>query len=201
MTSPSRTTSTTLRSRARWPSDADGDDPAPDGWDAVRINLIWAQSVEGVIGLNGGLPWRLPEDLAHFRNATHGGVVIMGRRTWESLPAGSRPLRDRRNIVLTKDRAWRARGAEIASSVDEALALASGAPDAWIVGGGAVYEQFLHVAHRAVVTTVRLAIPGDTYAPALGADWKVASSTGWLTSRAGLEYQIARWDRSAEVAC
>ena len=168
---------------------------------AVRINLIWAQTPEHVIGRNGKLPWHLPEDLAHFRDATYGGVVIMGRRTWQSLPDGSRPLPDRRNIVLTTDLAWRDRGAEPAASVSEALSLASDAPEVWIAGGGAVYEQFLPRAHRAVVTTVRKWDAGDTLAPELGPEWTEAARTPWLTSRSGLDYQIARWDRATEVAC
>ena len=89
-----------------------------------RLGLIWAEARGGVIGKDGGMPWHVPEDLAHFKERTTGHPVIMGRRTWESFPERFRPLPDRRNIVVTTDAEWAADGAERASSLDEALAQA-----------------------------------------------------------------------------
>ena len=113
--------------------------------------MVWAQARGGVIGADGGLPWHLPEDLALFRRLTTGSTVVMGRRTWESLPERFRPLPGRLNVVLTSDRAWAADGAHAAGSVDEVLAEHAAF---WVIGGGAVYAEFLPHADRLVVTDV-----------------------------------------------
>jgi dihydrofolate reductase len=96
------------------------------------LGLVWAQAHAGVIGRNGGMPWHVPEDLAHFKAVTLGAAVVMGRRTWESFPERFRPLPGRRNIVLTRDASWSADGAERATSLDDALALVGDA-DAWLI--------------------------------------------------------------------
>ena len=99
-----------------------------------------------MIGANGALPWHLPEDLKLFRERTTGSTVVMGRRTWESLPERFRPLPGRTNVVLTSDPGWSAEGARRAGSVDDVLA----EPGAvWVIGGGAVYAAFLPHADRA----------------------------------------------------
>ena len=97
----------------------------PAGSDAsvtadARISLIWAQAADGVIGEAGSIPWHLPEDLAHFKELTHGGAVIMGRRTWDSLPERFRPLAGRRNIVITRQKDWSVEGATVVL-VDDVL--------------------------------------------------------------------------------
>src|SRR5690606_7126476 len=105
------------------------------------IGLIWAESVGGIIGSDGALPWHLPEDLAHFKELTLGSPVIMGRKSWDALPERFRPLPGRRNVVVTRNAQWQAEGAEVALSVDAALALAS-EPDAhtvWVIGGAQVF--------------------------------------------------------------
>jgi len=107
----------------------------------VSVNLIWAQSANGVIGADGQLPWRIPEDLAHFRMLTDGGTVVMGRATWESLPPRFRPLPGRRNVVLTRQQDWSAPGAVVAHTLDEALTSADG--DVWVIGGASVYAAAL----------------------------------------------------------
>ncbi|SEP14368.1 dihydrofolate reductase [Trujillonella endophytica] len=168
--------------------------------DAARagVSLIWAQAHDRVIGAGGTLPWHLPEDLRLFRELTSGCTVVMGRRTWESLPERVRPLPGRTNVVLTSDPRWRADGADRASSVDEVL---DRHPDCWVIGGGAVYAAFLPHAVRAVVTEVDLAVAGDTLAPALDAQWRRVSRTpaeGWTTSPStGLRYAIADHRRAA----
>ena len=158
----------------------------------MGIRLIWAQARDRVIGAGGALPWHLPEDLRLFRELTTGSTVVMGRRTWESLPERFRPLPGRTNVVLTTDPLWRADGAEPVASVDDVLRRY---PDCWVIGGGTVYAQFLPHAERAVVTEVDLAVDGDTRAPVLGTGWRLVSRTpaeGWTTSPStGLRYAVA----------
>ncbi|SFK49538.1 dihydrofolate reductase [Geodermatophilus ruber] len=161
----------------------------------MSVGLIWAQAEGGVIGLDGGLPWHLPEDLRLFRDRTMGATVVMGRRTWESLPDRFRPLPGRTNVVLTTDPAWTAEGAHVAGSVTEVLA---GHPDAWVIGGGSVYAAFLPHADRVVVTEVDTRVTGDTWAPALGPGWRRVARTpgeGWATSTTGLRYAVSEYER------
>ena len=162
--------------------------------------MIWAQAADGVIGADGALPWHLPEDLKLFRERTTGSTVVMGRRTWESLPERFRPLPGRRNVVLTTDPSWSADGAERAGSVAEVLA---GDEDLWVIGGGAVYAAFLPHADRLVVTDVDLEVDGDTWAPALGPGWTRVwrtPGTGWATSTTGLRYAVSEYARASTDA-
>lgn len=138
----------------------------------MNIGLIYAQSRNGVIGNGGTLPWHLPEDLAHFKRTTLGAPVLMGRKTWDSLPPRFRPLPGRRNIVITRDAQWQAPGAERAATLDEALMLAGDAPTLWITGGAEIFRLALPRAHVAVVTEIEADFPGDTFAPALGPGWQ-----------------------------
>ena len=107
--------------------------------------------------------------MALFRELTTGGTVVMGRRTWESLPERFRPLPGRTNVVLTSDPQWTADGALRAGGVDDVLAAH---PAVWVIGGGAVYTAFLPHADRLVVTEVDTAVYGDTWAPAIGDEWE-----------------------------
>jgi len=160
------------------------------------VGLVWAQAEGGVIGAGGGLPWHLPEDLRRFRDLTTGSTVVMGRRTWESLPERFRPLPDRRNVVLTTDREWAAHGAEPAASVDDVLDRHAGA--LWVIGGGRVYAAFLPHADRVVVTDVDTRVDGDTWAPALGPGWRRVSrepAEGWAASTTGLRYAVSEYRR------
>ncbi|KQU46770.1 dihydrofolate reductase [Rhodococcus sp. Leaf278] len=145
------------------------------------VGLIWAQSRAGVIGDGGGIPWRIPEDMAHFKATTAEHPVIMGRRTWDSLPAKFRPLPGRRNIVVTRNASWTADGAESAPSVADAVALASGSP-VWIIGGGEIYRSALSIATHLEVTEVDLDISGDTVAPEIPDGW-TAKAGEWQNSR------------------
>jgi dihydrofolate reductase len=163
----------------------------------VSVQLIWAQARNGVIGAGGQLPWRLPEDMALFRELTTGGTVVMGRRTWESLPERFRPLPGRTNVVLTSDPRWSAEGARRAGSVDDVLAAH---PSVWVIGGGVVYEAFLPHADRLVVTEVDTAVDGDTWAPPIGDEWRRVARTpddGWSDSTAGLRYAVNEYTRVA----
>jgi dihydrofolate reductase len=163
----------------------------------VTVQLIWAQARGGVIGADGALPWQLPEDMALFRRLTTGSTVVMGRRTWESLPERFRPLPGRTNVVLTCDREWSADGAARAGSVPEVLSEHDGL---WVIGGGAVYAAFLPHADRLVVTEVDLQVDGDTWAPAIGPGWTRTARTpddGWATSTTGLRYTVSEYARVA----
>ena len=163
----------------------------------MRLGLIWAEARGGVIGRDGGMPWHVPEDLAHFKEVTSGHPVIMGRRTWESFPARFRPLPGRRNIVVTRSDAWAAgadaSGAERAGSLSEALALAGDVPEVWGIGGAGLFAEAMPEASVLEVTELDLEITdGDTFAPD-HAGWRVAAASpdeGWAISRTGVPYRF-----------
>ena len=123
-----------------------------------EIILVLARADNGVIGRDGRLPWRLPDDLRHFKQITMGRPMIMGRKTFDSLPG---LLEGRRHIVLTRDAEWTAEGAERAASVEEALAMAN-APHVCVIGGAEIWAQFLPIADRIELTEVHSAPEGDT---------------------------------------
>ncbi|MFC9893539.1 dihydrofolate reductase [Nocardia sp. NPDC127579] len=156
------------------------------------ISLIWAQTVDGVIGRDNAIPWRIPEDMANFKAVTWGHPVIMGRRTWDSLPVRFRPLEGRRNIVVTRQADWSATGAERAESIEAALAAADG--DVWIAGGGEIYRETLPLATDLLVTEVDAQIDGDAYAPPIGPEWH-ATPEPWRESSSGLRFRIVRYRR------
>jgi dihydrofolate reductase len=161
----------------------------------TQINLIFARSRNGVIGRDGTLPWHLPEDLAHFRRLTMKHPVLMGRKTWDSLPPKFRPLPGRRNLVLTRDAAWSAAGAERVGSLDEALRLCAEASELWVIGGVAVFAAAMPLAHRLAVTEIDADFDGDVKAPEPGASWQAAAGD-WLTSTGGLRYRHVNWMRA-----
>lgn len=131
------------------------------------VTLIAAVARNGVIGHGKDLVWRLPEDMRHFRSTTTGAPVIMGRGTWDSLPERFRPLPGRRNIVLTRQPGWAAAGAEVAHSLDEAIARAADVPRVFVIGGAQVYALALPRANELVLTEIDRDFDGDTRFP----DW------------------------------
>jgi dihydrofolate reductase len=158
------------------------------------LSLIWAQSTSGIIGRSGSIPWQLPEDLAHFKELTMGHTVVMGRRTWDSLPAKFRPLPGRKNIVLTHQTGFSAQGATVVQTLDDALA----DPDTWVVGGEQIYTLALPWADRCEVTEVDIDLPrddGDVVAPVLDESW-IGATGEWETSRNGLRYRFHSYLRS-----
>lgn len=157
------------------------------------IGLVWAQSRNGVIGADGRIPWRIPEDLAHFSELTAGSTVVMGRATWESLPARFRPLPGRRNLVLSRDPGCTAEGAEVVHDLASALASPG---DVWVIGGSAVYRAALAHADVLVVTEVDLVVEGDTRAPEVGPEWRRTDVGDWTTSARGPRFRIGTWRRS-----
>ena len=161
----------------------------------MQTALIYARAANGVIGKNGTMPWHLPEDLAHFKALTQGHPVIMGRKTWDSLPPRFRPLPGRANIVVTRQADWQESGARRASSLPEALALAqqSGNTTAWVIGGAQIYAQALPLADELVVTEIDADFDGDAHAPALSAEWReVARDPVVAASGLGLAFVTYR---------
>ena len=138
----------------------------------MKLHLIYARARNGVIGKDNQMPWHLPEDLAHFKRVTLGQPVIMGRKTWDSLPARFKPLPGRTNIVITRQADWRCDGASRAASMEEALHLCADEPDAWIMGGAEIYRQAEPLASTAVVTEIDADFEGDAFAPQLGSSWQ-----------------------------
>jgi len=129
---------------------------------APVVSLIVAMAQNGVIGRGNALPWRLPQDLKRFRAFTLGKPVLMGRKTYESI---GRPLQDRANLVLTRDRRWRARGVIVVHSLEEALREAGPAEELVAIGGAAIYRLVLPFARRIYLTHVLADVPGDTFFP------------------------------------
>jgi dihydrofolate reductase len=130
-----------------------------------RVTLIAAVARRGVIGRGNALPWHLPEDLRHFRAVTTGHPVIMGRKTWDSLPPRFRPLPGRRNVVVTRQAGWMADGAEAVSSPTAALALLAGVPQAFVIGGAELYAAMLPLANELLLTEIDHDIDGDAFFP------------------------------------
>ncbi|MEU7475873.1 dihydrofolate reductase [Lentzea sp. NPDC042327] len=147
------------------------------------IGLIWAQAAGGVIGRDNAIPWHVPEDMKRFRELTTGAAVLMGRRTWESLPPRFRPLPGRRNIVLSRTPQD---GVETFADLGEALGAVDG--DLWVIGGSAVYAAALPFADRVEVTEIREIFEGDTYAPAVGRGPKTVGE--WQLSTSGLHFRF-----------
>lgn len=162
----------------------------------LRLGMIWAEARNGAIGRDGAMPWHLPEDLAHFKRVTLGAPVIMGRRTWESLPERFRPLPGRVNIVVTRDPDYVAEGATVVASLAAAVEYAE--TDAWIMGGGQLYREALPLANELVVTRIELDVPdADTFAPEFENDpqWRLQDPGTPLTAASGLGYRFERWGR------
>jgi dihydrofolate reductase len=165
----------------------------------MKVGLIYARAANGVIGKAGVLPWHLPEDLAHFKRVTMGAPVIMGRKTWESLPPRFRPLPGRRNVVVTRNAGWNSPGGERVSSLQDALALIAGEPHVWVIGGAEIFAQALPLAHVIEVTEIERDFDGDVYAPALGPEW-IESHRERHHSSTGLDYSFVTYIRKERGA-
>ena len=161
---------------------------------STRLHLIFARAANGVIGKDNALPWHLPEDMAHFKHTTLGHPVIMGRKTWDSLPAKFRPLPGRLNIVVSRDTQWQGDGAARASSLQEAAALCPEGSDAWVIGGAEIYAAALPLADTAVVTEIAQDFEGDAFAPEFGPEWK-ATDREAHTAANGLPFAFVTYTR------
>jgi dihydrofolate reductase len=156
--------------------------------------MIYARAANGVIGKDNRLPWHLPEDMARFKSLTQGCPVVMGRKTWDSLPPRFRPLPGRTNIVITRQADWVAEGAVRAASLQDALQHASAGQTVWVIGGAQVYAEAQPLADRIELTEIAKDFEGDAYAPVLDAGWhETARSTG--TSTNGLPYSFVTLER------
>lgn len=155
------------------------------------VGLIWAEARGGVIGADGSMPWSVPEDLAHFKDITLGAPVIMGRKTWESLPERFRPLPGRENVVITRQQDWADEGATRAATVAEAV---RGHDRVWIIGGAEIFRQVISDADRLEVTELDLDVDGDAFAPSIDG-WRLTDDGEWQTSRTGIRYRFRGYER------
>ncbi len=161
----------------------------------MALNLIFARARNGVIGKDNTLPWHLPEDLAHFKQTTLGQPVVMGRKTWESLPPKFRPLPGRTNIVVTRQTNWLAEGAVVAHSIEEAVQQCPTDSQIWVIGGAEVYAQAMPLAECAVVTEIDADFEGDAFAPTFDASWQETTRTTHVASN-GLTYSFVTLKRT-----
>lgn len=155
------------------------------------VGLIWAEAAGGVIGASGGMPWHVPEDLAHFKKVTLTAPVVMGRKTWDSLPERFRPLPDRENIVITRQQDWEADGARRAADLADAV---RGLEKVWIIGGAEIFAQVIGEADRLEVTELDLEVDGDAFAPSKEG-WRLVDEGEWQTSRTGIRFRFLGYER------
>ena len=163
----------------------------------MKLNLIFARAANGVIGLHNALPWHLPEDMAHFKRTTLGSPVIMGRKTWDSLPPKFRPLPGRLNIVVTRQADWQAHGAQRAASIHEAMRLCPSDSVAWVIGGSELYAQALPLASAALVTEIEADFAGDAFAPQFDSQWRETAREPQLSST-GLRFSFVTYQHASK---
>ena len=160
------------------------------------VSVIAAVARGAVIGRDGTIPWHLAEDVARFKAVTTGHAVVMGRRTWESLPERFRPLPDRRNVVVTRNEQWSADGAERVSSLAAALELLRDVPQVFVIGGARLYEEALAVADELLLTELDLDVEGgDTFFPAAPTGVFVATDRDERVSATGIPFAFVRYRR------
>jgi dihydrofolate reductase len=155
------------------------------------VGLIWAEAAGGVIGASGAMPWHVPEDLAHFKETTLTAPVVMGRKTWDSLPERFRPLPGRENIVITRQQDWAAEGARRAADIADAV---RGLRRVWIIGGAEIFAQVIAHADRLEVTEIDIEVEGDAFAPSKDG-WRVVDAGEWQTSRTGIRFRFLGYER------
>jgi dihydrofolate reductase len=161
----------------------------------VKISIVVAASTNNIIGKDGGLPWRLPEDLRRFKETTMGKPMIMGRATWESI---GRALPGRQNIVMSRQRNFVAEGCDVVATIEDALTAAGNAEEVMIIGGGNLYQQFLPRTDRIYFTRIHSVIDGDTCFPELNDDeWRVIAEERFPASpEREYAFDILTLDRS-----
>ena len=163
------------------------------------VRLIWAQarhpSGRAVIGRQNTIPWRLPEDMAHFKALTMGCPVLMGRKTWDSLPPKFRPLPGRRNLVLTRSPFWQENGAESSPGLADALHKCEQSSDVWVIGGADIYAQALPLATQLVVTDIEASFEGDAFAPQCGPEWVETARERHISST-GLAFSFVTYSKT-----
>ncbi len=169
----------------------------------MRANLIYARPRNGVIGAHNGLPWHLPQDLAHFKRQTAGAPVMMGRKTWDSLPPRFKPLPGRTNIVVTRQRDWNSQGAMAVDSLEWGCALCAGmAPtpnELWVIGGAQLFAAAMPLATRAIVTELDRDYEGDVFAPKLDDQWKEMARDTHVADD-GMQFAFVTYERGGGAA-
>ncbi|HJV73937.1 MAG TPA: dihydrofolate reductase [Noviherbaspirillum sp.] len=157
-----------------------------------HLTIIVATDAQHGIGINNTLPWRLPEDLAHFKRITSGHPIIMGRKTFDSI---GRPLPNRRNIVITRNAAWTHYGVESVTSVDGALALVGDTP-AYVIGGAQIYAEVLPVTNRLIITEIARNFNCDAFFPAIDPQkWKEVSREQHHSEEQNFDYAFVVYER------
>lgn len=177
------------------PAPSPGTAPAPPEALAPELVLVAAVARNGAIGRDGGLLWVEPADQRHFRALTLGHPVVMGRRTWDSLPVRFRPLPGRRNVVVTRQPGLACPGAETAASLPAALALLHGVPRVCVIGGGELYAQALPLAQVMELTEIDADLPGDTFFPAFDRQAFERVEQPAATGADGTRYRFVTWRR------
>jgi len=159
------------------------------------LSIVVAMDRNRLIGCGNALPWRLPADLRHFKAVTMGKPIIMGRKTWESLPPRFRPLPGRRNVVISRQPAYAAPGAEVAGSLDTAIAACRDKAQVFIIGGAEIYRLAMPLADTLIITEVNASPDGDArFPPIEHADWQEASRTT-IPCSTGETIAFVRWTR------
>ena len=157
----------------------------------MSLFCIYARAANGAIGKNGRLPWHLPADLKRFKALTMGQPMIMGRKTFESLPG---LLPGRRHIVLTRKERWDSTGAEVVRSAEEAIAIAG--ESAAVIGGAAIFDVFLPLSDRVELTEIHQDFDGDVFMPPLGPEWEVAGREDFDAREDIPAYSFLTYERS-----
>lgn len=163
----------------------------------MKIKLILARSINNVIGNKGDIPWKLPEDLKRFKELTGTAAVIMGRKTWESLPEAFRPLPNRTNIVITSEGIsnGKFKGAIVTNALRHAISLATPFDTVWIIGGQSVYDEAMYIADEAFITQIDEDFEGDTFGPVFSSDDWSYSLEGNYVSKTGLKYSFIHYKK------
>lgn len=160
-----------------------------------EIVIIAAVAKNRVIGKDNTLIWNIPEDMAHFKALTSGQTVIMGRKTWESLPAAFRPLPGRLNIVVSRNPGFEAPGASVVASLPEALAAAGDAEIAFVIGGAELYRQALPLADRLLLTEIDQAYDGDAFFPEFDRNTWTETARDARVAESGLAFAFVTYQR------
>lgn len=156
------------------------------------IRAIWAQTSDGIIGDGEKLLWRLPEDMKHFSELTRNGTVVMGRRTWDSLPERFRPLPERNNIIISRSLET-AEGASVSNDLSKILQVKASS-DVWVIGGGEIYYQAMPYVTELHITRVFVTdVVGSTVVPPYEKDFSLISVSPLLVSSTGITYQFEYW--------
>lgn len=158
-----------------------------------KLTIIVATDAQRGIGINNTLPWKLPEDLAHFKRTTTGHPIIMGRKTFDSI---GRPLPNRRNIVVTRNDKWSHEGVETVGSIEAAIALLDGA-EGFVIGGAEIYKQSLQLADQLIITEIAHTFECDAFFPEVDASWQETAREEHASEASGLKYAFVTLRRKA----